>query len=233
MVQPSTQLILPGIKRSIYPTLNNFIVGKNQVLLQHLHAQPSEISFSFTYLWGHSGSGCSHLLEACCDLAGTYKQSSMYISLKQLSMPLSKVLQDLTNLNWLCIDDLEYLQTADAQEALFHQFNRMQATGGRLLIAAKAPPRALHCELADLQSRLASGWTWQVHALQDEDKVEALQQAAIAKGTVLSQTVAEFLLLRYSRSMLDLMNAFEQLDHAALTQKRRITIPFVKQVLAL
>lgn len=233
MIPSSTQLILPGIKRSIYPTLGNFIIGKNQALLQHLQAQPLEKLFSFTYFWGHSGSGCSHLLEACCDLAGIYKQSSMYISLKQLPMSLSKILQDLTNLEWLCIDDLEYLQTADAQEALFHQFNRMQATGGRLLVAAKTPPRALNCELADLQSRLASGWTWQVHALQDEDKIGALQQAALAKGTVLPKTVAEFLLLRYSRSMLDLMNAFEQLDHAALTQKRRITIPFVKQVLML
>lgn len=228
-----TQLLLPGINKKIYATFANFVVANNQGIIQHLQNLGQQPQFSLTYLWGVEGAGVSHLLEACCDAAGQQHQSAIYLPLSQLSGASSALFEGLERLDWVCIDDLQCLETQSVyQEALFHQFNRMQIEGGRLVVGAKCPPRGLTV-LADLQSRLASGVIWQVQTLSDTDKMAAMLQTAAAKGMRLPQTVAQFLLERYSRRLPDLLAAVERLDKAALMQKRRLTIPFVKQVLAI
>lgn len=227
------QLLLPGINKQIYATFTNFVVADNQGLIQHLRSLSSQPHFSLTYLWGVEGAGVSHLLEACCDAAGQQQQSAIYLPLNQLSGASSVLFEGLERLDWVCIDDLQCLETQPAwQEALFHQYNRMQTDGGRLVVGAKCPPRGL-AVLADLQSRLASGVIWQVQTLSDTDKMAAMLQTAAAKGMRLPETVAQFLLERYSRRLPDLLAAVERLDKAALMQKRRLTIPFVKQILVI
>lgn len=228
-----TQLLFPGITRRIHATFANFVLAENQVLIKHLQSLSEQNTFSLTYLWGTPGAGVSHLLEACCDAASQQQQSAIYLPLSQLTAISSALFEGLEGLDWVCIDDLsELMAHPEWQEALFHQFNRMQIEGGRLVVGASCPPRGL-AVLADLQSRLASGLTWQVQTLSDNDKMAALLQTATAKGMHLPKTVAQFLLQRYSRSLPDLLTAVERLDSAALMQKRRLTIPFVKQILVI
>lgn len=58
------QLLL-DIKPPAPPTLQNFVVGRNAEVVTSLNAALSNSSQSkFTYLWGESGSGKSHLLSA-------------------------------------------------------------------------------------------------------------------------------------------------------------------------
>jgi DnaA family protein len=87
--------------------------------------------------------------------------------------------------------------------------------------------------LPDLKSRLTSGATYQVHRLSDEQKINALQLRASKRGLQLTKTVGQFLLTRCSRDMPLLFSTLQKLDKASLAEKRRLTIPFVKKVLAL
>lgn len=233
MSETGAQLILPGMTRRIHATFSNFVTANNQALVEHLQTLPTQSQFSLTYLWGYPGAGVSHLLEASCALASEMRQTAIYLPLKQLPVTADTLFEGLEQLDWVCIDDIACLETNTVwQETLFHQFNRMQMRGGRLLVGATCPPRGLHM-LADLQSRLASGLTWQVQALTDTDKMAALLQTAAARGMRLPPAVAQFLLQRYSRHLSDLLVAVERLDKAALMQQRRLTIPFVKAILAI
>ncbi|PPD57158.1 MAG: DnaA regulatory inactivator Hda [Methylotenera sp.] len=58
------QLLL-DIKPAAPPTLQNFVVGRNAEALSSLQAAVNGQSPQFIYLWGESGSGKSHLLQAC------------------------------------------------------------------------------------------------------------------------------------------------------------------------
>ncbi len=63
------QLLL-DIKPAAHPTLQNFVVGRNAEALNSLvltiKGRKSPLgSGQFIYLWGESGSGKSHLLQAC------------------------------------------------------------------------------------------------------------------------------------------------------------------------
>lgn len=59
------QLLL-DIKPASPPTLHNFVVGRNAEALESLTAALTNTAQSnFIYVWGESGSGKSHLLQAC------------------------------------------------------------------------------------------------------------------------------------------------------------------------
>jgi DnaA-homolog protein len=55
------------------PTLANFVAGENKNAVQSLlDLTQGNYSNRFIYLWGISGSGCSHLLQACADWASCF-----------------------------------------------------------------------------------------------------------------------------------------------------------------
>jgi len=119
----------------------------------------------------------------------------------------------------------------DWEEALFHCFNRIRETNGRLLIASLERLSALGLGLPDLASRLAWGLRLQLQALEDRDKMAVIKLHSDALGLGLPEEVQAYLLKHHDRSMAALIQTVERLNEAALTVKRRITVPLAREVL--
>mgnify|MGYP001557980578 CR=1 FL=1 len=81
---------------------------------------------------------------------------------------------------------------------------RAKASGARLLVAAAANPRHLGLAMPELRTRLGAGWVYQLHALNDEEKLSALGQRARQRGLELPDEVARYILSRHAR---DTMNS--------------------------
>ena len=145
------------------------------------------------------------------------------------------ILENLEAIDLLAIDDIDTIAgDRDWEVALFHLYNRVRDQGhGILVIAGKQSPTHLNITLPDLRSRLAWGMSFQLHPLDEADKISTLIQRAHSLGLQLSDSVAQFLVTRCSRNMSDLIDILARLDNASLAAQRRLTIPFVKQVLAL
>lgn len=183
----------------------------------------------FLYIWGAEGSGRSHLLQASCHAAPDCKSTAVYLPLEDIR---SEMLSGLENVSLICLDDIESIAgKPKIEEALFHLFNRVRANNQRLLIAGNAAPANLGIVMPDLRSRLTWGVTYQLNALTDDQKLIALSHRAQTRGLELDPTVGKFLLRRCPRNMRELFSTLEQLDQASLVQQRRLTIPFVKEVL--
>ena len=103
----------------------------------------------------------------------------------------------------------------------------------RLLITGDRPPRQLNLGLPDLASRLDWGQIYKLQPLSDEDKLQALQLRARLRGFELPEDVGRFLLKRLDREMRTLFMTLDQLDRASITAQRKLTIPFVKEILKL
>jgi DnaA family protein len=86
--------------------------------------------------------------------------------------------------------------------------------------------------LPDLKSRLSLLPAFQVNVLSDQQRVEALQLRAGHRGLELPDETAGFLLNRSRRDMASLYELLDKLDLEALRAQRRLTIPFVRQVLS-
>lgn len=212
-------------------TFDNFYVGDNAVALNAVQQLvSSKAAFSCVYIHGAQGAGLSHVLYAACHAAHQVGSTASYLPLQKTPSP--QLLEGLEQLSLVCWDDVDAVAGQRAwEEALFHSYNRMQATGTRLLVAAHAPPGQIAWSLPDLGSRLAASTVFAIKPLSDEDKLAALQQRAKRRGLELADEVGLYLLHHGPRDTHALFASLEKLDQFSLATQRRLTIPFVKQVL--
>jgi DnaA family protein len=227
----SRQLAL-AVQLNDEATLADFCWGNNSLLQQQLIQTLNGEGERLIYIWGTEGSGKSHLLQACCQAVNT-NQSAVYLPLKTFREWSSDVLEGMDEQTWICIDDLEVIATDTAwEEALFHLYNRIRDNGRTtLLISGNQAPVNMPIRLQDLRSRLGWGLVVQLNELSDEDKIKTLKLHASKRGLMLPTSVGQFLLNRCARNMHDLSTLLNRLDEASLMAQRKITIPFVKDVL--
>ncbi len=189
-------------------TLDNFIAGSNEEALHSLKmAIDGANEARFIYLWGTPGSGKSHLLQACNDLA------------LERDLPLSVV------------DDVHTLDE-EAQIELFNYFNQLRASGGILITSGNAAPTQMGLR-DDLATRLAWGLVYQLHPLSDEEKAKALKTHAKERGMKLPDEVVDYCLRYLRRDLPTLMAILNALDKWSLTEKKPITVPMLKKMLLL
>ena len=120
---------------------------------------------------------------------------------------------------------------AQWEEAIFHLYNRVRDAGGRIIVAGHDLPKAINLQLPDLVSRLSWGVLYQLISLEDDEKLIALNMRAKRRGMTLPDDVGKYLLTHCPRHMSTLFAALDALDKASLAAQRRLTIPFVKEVL--
>ena len=184
------------------------------------------------YLQGGSGSGKTHLLLAACAAAEAGGASANYLSLARVRGRARAALQCIEQAGLVALDDLDAVAGDREDEiALFDLLNRVRDAGIGLLYAARDVPAALPLVLPDLRSRLAQCTLLALRALDDDGRTEVLRQRAAARGLLFDEVALEWLMRRHSRDLSDLGALFERLDRASLAAQRRLTVPFLKQVL--
>ena len=215
-------------------TFADFCWGDNALLEQQLNHTLSGNGERLIYLWGAPGSGKSHLLQACCQAIGG-SQSAIYLPLHTLNEWGPQVIDGIDEQALIGIDDIDAIATNLAwEEAIFHLYNRIRDNEQTtLIITGKLPPAQLALHLPDLRSRLSWGLVIQLNELSDHDKISTLKLHAHKRGFELPTSVGQFLLNRCARNMHDLHGLLNRLDEASLVAQRKITIPFVKNILGI
>lgn len=229
--QDSGQLTLP-VQLDDSATLENFYVPEgsaNEATLEAIDARESQS----LYIWGGEGAGITHLLQGLCHQADQYALASIYIPLNELAADSpEQVLAGLESLDLVCLDELESVVTDEQwAEQLFHFYNRAALAGSKIAFGARSSPTHLQTPLADLHSRLCSLLIHRVDKLSDDEIVQALVFRALRRGLDMSESVAEYLVTRFSRKLSDQFKALDVLDHASLAEQRKLTVPFVKSIL--
>lgn len=209
---------------------DDFVAGPNGAIIEALRNVPDEPG-SNIYLFGNRGSGKTHLLNALCHATRERAGRAFYLALGRLPQDAIASLQGLENLDLVCVDDLHTIAGDEVwEEALFHCFNRIRESNGRLVISSAERLSALNLRLPDLASRLAWGLRLRLKPLNDQDKLAVIKLHSDALGISLPGEVQQYLLKHHDRSMTALIQTVENLQHAALTGKRRITVPLAREV---
>ncbi|MDD5113368.1 MAG: DnaA regulatory inactivator Hda [Methylobacter sp.] len=214
-------------------TFNDFYPGPNQEIISHLQQSVIGPGEQQLFLWGATGEGKSHLLQACCQLAQQQGISSFYFDLSTSKLPTpTTLLNGLEEIELVCFDNIETIAGNQAWElAFFNFFNRHRERDHKLILSADCPPQLLTIELPDLKTRLNWGLTLKLKPLSDTDKIAALIFKADQLGFEISPKVGQFLLTHYSRDIHGLWVLLEKLDRASLAAKRKLTLPFLRQIL--
>ncbi|MDX1391617.1 MAG: DnaA regulatory inactivator Hda [Rheinheimera sp.] len=184
------------------------------------------------YLFGASGSGKSHLLYAACVQAQEKGLTSQLLTLDDCHLLSPRLLDNLEQLDLVCLDNIQAIRgELSWQTAVFDLYNRMQEQGKALIIVGNQAPSQLGLQLADLVSRLQACTAFQLRLLSDDDKHKLLQQKARLRGMELPDEVARYLLNHQDRDIRALVTMLDKLDKATLVHQRKLTIPFVKDIL--
>lgn len=230
MSSNATQIPLKLSPQQLYRLENFYFSQQELALAVDAFCQQSH---RFLYLWGDQASGKSHLLLAVAEQLQHQQKSTLYLPLADLVKQASpEVLQGIEHQQLVCIDDIEAIAgLSEWEQAIFHCFNRLRDSGHQLLVASRHNPASLTLTLPDLQSRLATGLVYQLDSLNDNAKQKVMQVQSRARGLEMPPEVAQYLLRHHSRDLLELMQGLQRLDKASMAEKRRLTVPFVRQVL--
>jgi DnaA family protein len=209
----------------------NFYTGANSELIINLINSAKHQGEQFIYLWGTLGTGRSHLLQACCNMAKQHQNSTIYLALSLPNLT-PNILENLEHTSLTCIDDINsVIGNSEWEIAIFNLFNNLMELKNHLIIASDCAPNAINCHLKDLKSRLGSGTTYQVQALTDDQKILAMQMRCKNRGLTLPENVSRYLLNNCQRDMHALFNLLDKIYQTSFIQQHQLTIPFIKKVL--
>ena len=187
---------------------------------------------AWNLVYGVSGTGRSHLLQALCHVNGHEQSRRVYLAGLNRLEP--AVLEDLEVFSVICLDDVEQvLGLPDWEEALFHLLNSCKDRGAKLVMSIDKPVALLSIKLADLKSRFSAARSIETDFLSDDKKIQVMQLRAHHWGFDLPHEVAEFILRRSPRGMMALIDNLKRLELETLREQRMVTIPFAKQTLQL
>ena len=235
------------ISHSPKASLENYLPGKDLALISALrgivrswenigtYSSTNPLNQRWIYWWGPEGSGRSHLLNAIGNVA---KQTGLeHIALTPLE-PTSWIrleekmgaLAESDAPSVITVDDVDCLDDR-LVGSLFRIFNETQASKAiHIFMAGNASPANLKLR-EDVRTRLAWGLIFQTQLLDDDEKIQALEEAAKARGLVLSSDVLPWLFSRFYRDMPSLMALIDALDAYSLETKRAVTLPLVRELL--
>ncbi|MGS0896215.1 DnaA regulatory inactivator Hda [Burkholderia stagnalis] len=212
-------------------TFDNFITGEeNGELLTRLQKLDLALAAgpvpdrSF-YIWGEPGSGRSHLLQALVSDASY--GNARYLTPQS---PLGAFAFD-PRIGIYAIDDCNRMSDTQ-QVALFNLFNEVRAHPSSAFVATgPAAPLALDVR-EDLRTRLGWGLVFHLSPPSDAGKIAVLKLAAKERGIALTDDIAAYLLTHFRRDMPSLMALLDALDRFSLEQKRAVTLPLLRRMLA-
>jgi DnaA family protein len=220
-----------GVRLRERASFESFLPAGNGVAVDVLQELAAFRRRGVFWLAGAAGSGKSHLLQAVC-VAAAREHRAAYLPLRELQAGGPEVLSGWHDTQSMCIDDVDVVLGQRSWEvALFNLHRELDERGASLVMSASAPPRGLKFALPDFASRAAHALLLTLGALSDEEQRDALQRHASLRGLELPDETANYLLRRVPRDMERLVALLDELDLAALQAQRRLTVPFVREVL--
>lgn len=207
-----TQLSLPLALPEIFLEGNFFLSKCNEnafnILLDAKNWEMHSI-----YLHGEKGSGKSHL-------ANIWAQK-----MQAIAIPAGDIVPSSIRQNCL-VEDIELCAN---ERTLLHLFNHCRDIGVRLLLTSSYTPSGLPFTLPDLTSRLRGCQVVTIYPPDDSLIAGVMRKQFADKQLLVEDDVVDYLAARVERTLSNVKTIAEILDKNALSEHRKITIPFVKK----
>jgi DnaA family protein len=206
------------------PGFDNFVAGPNAALVETLSGGLE--SGQWYFLAGPQGSGRSHLLAAA--FAGLVRRG-LDAKFMALAATAHWPLLAQTDGEFVVLDDIDALAgDKDGELLLFNALNRWreQRTGVVMSGAGRSG-----FELPDLVSRLGQAVRLTLKPLEQADLLALIRRLGVEHEVVLGRGAADYLITRGPRSPAGLARLLEQLVARALSERRTLSVPLIREVL--
>lgn len=175
-------------------------------------------------LYGPEGCGKTHLMQVW--LTKSRGRLLTQDDLKTVDLGV------LTGNQALALDNAEAVAGhPDAEEALFHLYNRLKDAQGFLLLTATKAPAQWNLKLPDLKSRLTSQLAIAITAPDDDLLASLIIKQFRDRQIDIALDVVTYLLPRITRSPAAIRDLVTILDRTSLAEGRGISVALARRVL--
>lgn len=208
------QYALPFKPDTSYREENFYLSGCNQHAFSQVKKWPE---WKALLLSGPSGSGKTHLGH----MWAGHAQAAM-VDCKQEKLSPEKIVGH-------CL--IENIEAADERN-LLHCINIAKERGFSLLLTSLLPAKQLSFTLPDLTSRLAAMPAAAIAAPDDEALKGVMRKQFADRQIGIDEEVLQYLLTHQERSFSAIAATVAILDQAMWQEKKKLTIPFIRKLLA-
>ncbi len=225
---------------------DNFVVGSCNRLA---HASCVAVSqspgrtYNPLFIYGSSGLGKTHLLQAICyeikqknsraviQFLGCEDFVNRFITAIEKGN-LAGFQSQFRTVDALVIDDVQFLSEREqSQEEFFHTFNALYNNSKQIILSADSAPG----QIPALEERLISRFSWGLVTRIDppsyETRVAIVQKKAHLRGLKISDEIAEYISRKVHANIRELEGALTTIYAVATTTKQEITLQLAQQAL--
>ena len=212
-------------------SLNNFFVSKNnsktiQILKNILLDSNNGVQMFIDDL---GSNGKSYLLQAICNDFSNSSNSSIYIPMQEAINLDPSILEGVSELNLICIDDVDLINKRREWElALFNLINECYEKDCFLLLSGSVNKLEA---IPDLVSRIKKMETLRLEAINDDELLEATQAISKNLNIEISDKNMNYLINNSKRDIKTIFRTLSQLEKESLERKKSIGLNLIKEVI--
>lgn len=196
-------------------TFENFIVGSSNkfayaaakaVASDPLNSKGSFRNYNPFFIYGNSGLGKTHLLNAIChEVKKNFPDMNiLYIRAEQFVNEFMQALQYKTtdefhekfrnNIDFLLIDDIQFIANKESTvEEFFHTFDTLVSNGKQVVITSDRPPKEIQSITDRLKSRFEDGLIADIQPPEYETRCEIIKRKAMMLNFEIPEPVVNYI----------------------------------------
>lgn len=212
-------------------SLNNFFVSKKnnktiQILKNILLGSDKGVQIFIDDL---GSNGKSYLLQAICNDFSNPNNSSIYIPMQEAINLDPSILEGVSELNLICIDDIDLInKRRDWEIALFNLINECYEKECFLLLSGSINKLEA---IPDLVSRIKKMETLRLEAINDDELLEATKAISKNLNIEISDKNMNYLINNSKRDIKTIFRTLSQLEKESLERKKSIGLNLIKEVI--
>ena len=210
--------------------MNNFFVSKNnnkniQILKDLLNSNNGAQIF----IDDLGSNGKSYLLQAICNDFSNSDNSSIYIPMQEAINLDPSILEGVSELNLICIDDVDLINKRREWEiALFNLINECYEKECFLLLSGSINKLEA---IPDLVSRIKKMEILRLEAINDDELLEATRAISKNLNIEISDKNMNYLINNSKRDIKTIFRTLSQLERESLERKKSIGLNLIKEVI--
>lgn len=233
-ISGSRQFVLPIPFEPVHD-FDNFYVcpGNKQAFDIFQSILANQWGFSVLFIYGESGTGKSHLLQALQLKLADSRESLLLSFEESTALHYSSIEQQRIERKQLfLVDRIDLIQaTEDEELAFFDLFNIFFRAEKLIIVTSRVHPHELLQVHERLRSRLNSGHIVRIDRVDEATLSFIMKKRAADFQLEIPEKVIEYLLLRIPRSPGFVQQLLGKINEQSLSQKRPVTIPLVREIL--
>ncbi|MEA3500780.1 MAG: chromosomal replication initiator protein DnaA [Candidatus Marinimicrobia bacterium] len=228
-------------------TFDNFVEGPNnqfsKVASRAVAESPGNTAFNPLLIYGGTGLGKTHLLQAIGNMVISNDPSKMviYVSSEKFTVDfISAIRKNKMNefgdiyrkADVLLVDDIQFFESKEStQEQFFHTFNELYQKGKQIVITADRTPKELHAIEERLVSRFLSGLMVDIQPPDYESRIAILQKKANIDDLLIPEEILDFIAKNITSNVRELEGTMTRIFAYSSLTHTDITLALAKKVI--